>query len=71
MIETLEGSYLCLRVQSSHGGLEVEQWSDNRLLSASVDQIPIEAIDELIILNRKVFISASWMPMDVCYNRIL
>ena len=24
----------------SHGGLEVEQWSDNRALSISVDQFP-------------------------------
>ena len=26
---------------SSHGGLEVERWSDNRLYSASVDEIPL------------------------------
>ena len=28
---------------SSRGGLEVEQWSDNRTLSISVDQFPLGA----------------------------
>ena len=27
--------------KSSHGGLVVERWSDNRLDSATVDQIPL------------------------------
>ena len=30
-------------VLSSRGGLEVEQWSDNRTLSISVDQSPLGA----------------------------
>ena len=29
-------------IQSSRGGLEVERWSDKRLFSASVEQIPLE-----------------------------
>ena len=30
--------------KSSRGGLEVELWTDNSLPSASVDQIPLEAM---------------------------
>ena len=30
-----------LKKISSHGGLEVEQWSDNRTFSISVDQSPL------------------------------
>ena len=30
---------------SSRGGLEVEQWSDNRTLSISVDQSPLWALN--------------------------
>ena len=28
-------------LKSRHGGLDVEQWSDNRTLSISVDQLPL------------------------------
>ena len=31
--------------KSSRGGLEVEQWSDNRTLSISVDQSPLWALN--------------------------
>ena len=33
-----------IQVSSSRGGLAVEQWSNNRLLSATVDQIPLGAM---------------------------
>ena len=36
---------------SSGGGLVVEQWSNNKLLSATVDQIPLGAM--IYILNKK------------------
>ena len=44
---------------SSHGGLEVEQWSDNRFLSISVDQIPAWGMHDWYLV-----------PMDpLCYVR--
>ena len=39
--------------QSSRGGLVVEQWSNNRLLSAMVDQIPLGAM--IYILSKKEY----------------
>ena len=36
---------------SSRGGLVLEKWSNNRLLSATVDQIPLGAM--IYILNKK------------------
>ena len=38
---------------SSRGGLVVEQWSNNRLLSATVDQILLGAM--IYILNKKEY----------------
>ena len=34
-----------LQILSSRGGLEVEQWSENRTLSISVDQSPLWALN--------------------------
>ena len=39
-----ELSIFTLNDRSSRGGLEVELWTDNSLPSASVDQIPLEAM---------------------------
>ena len=39
--------------KSSRGGLVVEQWSNNSLLSATVDQIPLGAM--IYILNKKEY----------------
>ena len=38
---------------TSRGGLVVEQWSNNRLLSATVDRIPLGAM--IYILNKKEY----------------
>ena len=42
-----------LKFVSSRGGLVVEQWSHNRLLSATVDQIPLGAM--IYILNKEEY----------------
>ena len=47
-------SYQSYKYLSSHGGLEVEQWSDNRTLSISVDQSPLGAY-MTISANQKGF----------------
>ena len=39
--------------KSNRGGLVVEQWSNNRFFSATVDQIPLGAM--IHILNKKEY----------------
>ena len=44
---------------SSCGGLVVEQWSNNRLLSATVDRIPLGTMIYIDIRKKKEWISSS------------
>ena len=46
--------------RSSRGGLVVEQWSNNRLISATVDQIPLGAM--IYIQNKKEYKAAHRGP---------
>ena len=58
-------------LESSHGGLGVERWSENRLHSAPVDQIPLgETIPTISIFY--VYIAGLKdnleQPKNVLYN---
>ena len=49
---------------SSRGGLEVEQWSDNRTLSFSVDQSPLWALN-IVSFDCDIFVVLVWEGLDV------
>ena len=65
-LETLKlnsNFFLTSPVQSSRGGLEVEQWSDNRTLCISVDQSPLGAC---MIICYQLTCYVMYV-LDVCY----
>ena len=52
----------------SRGGLGVDRWSDNRLHSASVDQIPLW---KTIPTMSMFYVYVVPTPTDVCYKYLV
>ena len=59
--------YIDGAIISSHGGLEVEQWSDNKTLSILVDQSPLGSY-MIIRFHWTRMLCTSWMCVIYLHN---